>query len=186
LQKLIFKGPLKDDDKTLSELGLQNESKLMLVGSKVDEVVKVTAAAERKPEPSEDTTKKEDENIFDQQPHKKIIEQGLPADAMPAIPGHHEALPGVGITGLLNKLGSRIRLSVKSANDEILIATQSSTQKIPFASVSDIIWRPIPGNPNYLVMQMKMGGGDDANSYFIYWVPIQYKRTLSVTILGYQ
>lgn len=185
LQKIIFKGTLKDEEKTLGELGLQDGAKLMLVGSKSEQVAKVATAAEKKVNTTDGDTKKNEETIFDQQPHKKIIEQGPPSDVTPALPGRHEALPPAGISGMVNKLGTKIRLSLKTDIDEILIATASTTQRVPFASVSDIVWHNIPKHADYYVMQLKMGTSDNSN-YFIYWVPSQYKRTITISILGYQ
>ena len=56
LQKIIFKGALKDDEKSLKDLGLKSGAKLMLVGSKIDEVMKVTTATEKANEPVKGTT----------------------------------------------------------------------------------------------------------------------------------
>jgi hypothetical protein len=46
LQKIMFKGPLKGDEKTLQELKLTNQAKLMLVGAPLKQQMAVATAQE--------------------------------------------------------------------------------------------------------------------------------------------
>jgi len=180
-QIIMFKGTLKEDHKTLSELMIGDKAKIMLVGSKTDEVLKLAEAAETAAKLPEEP-KKEEENIFEQQAHKKIIDKGPPSDATPAYGGKHESLPPSGIPALINKMGTKIRLTFKTGMDQLWIGSAQTTQKIPFASISDIQTHPIPNHPNYHVMIMKLGN----STYPVYWVPSQYLRAIQVAILGWQ
>eukprot|EP01125_Pyxidicula_operculata_P013007 TRINITY_DN4286_c0_g1_i1.p1 TRINITY_DN4286_c0_g1~~TRINITY_DN4286_c0_g1_i1.p1 ORF type:complete len:230 (+),score=49.40 TRINITY_DN4286_c0_g1_i1:47-736(+) len=187
LQKIMStKGTLKDEDKTLQDLGITDKSKLMLVGSKISDVMKISAATEKAasaPPPTDQEKDKQDESInFDELPHKKIVEAGPPADAMPAYGGLNEPLPQNGISGLVNKASVKFRLTFKTATDELWISTQQTTQKIPFASISDIKTFPIPKHENYLAAMLVMG----TSKYHIYWIPAQYIRAMKIAVLGYQ
>jgi len=181
-QKIMLKGTLKDDDKTLKELQIIDKSKLMLVGSKPDDVLKITEASESATKQPVEETKKEEENIFEQQQHKKIIEKGPPTDAIPAYGGKHEPLPTSGIPGLVNKSGVKIRLTFKTTTDELWIGSTQTTRKIPFASITDIQSHAIPSHPHYHAMVMKIG----TSTYPIFWVPAQFLRAIQVAILGWQ
>eukprot|EP00667_Euglena_gracilis_P007756 EG_transcript_7840 len=53
MQKLMFKGQMKDDAKTLQELGVKDGSKLMLIGSTVEDVVTVNTSPEVNQQPEQ-------------------------------------------------------------------------------------------------------------------------------------
>jgi len=154
----------------------------MLVGSKTEDVLKMAEASETATNQPLEDTKKEDENIFEQQQHKKIIEKGPPSDAVAAYGGKHEPLPTSGIPALINKAGIKVRLTFKTAMDQLWIGSAQTTQKVPFSSITDIQTHAIPNHPHYHVMIMKLGN----SSYPIYWVPAQYLRAIQVAILGWQ
>eukprot|EP01012_Entosiphon_sulcatum_P024255 TRINITY_DN29428_c0_g1_i1.p1 TRINITY_DN29428_c0_g1~~TRINITY_DN29428_c0_g1_i1.p1 ORF type:complete len:4234 (+),score=586.19 TRINITY_DN29428_c0_g1_i1:35-12736(+) len=48
MQKLMFKGQLKEDEKTLADVGIKSNAKLMLIGSTVQQVIDAVAPAMKK------------------------------------------------------------------------------------------------------------------------------------------
>uniref|UniRef100_A0A6B2LI95 Ubiquitin-like domain-containing protein n=1 Tax=Arcella intermedia TaxID=1963864 RepID=A0A6B2LI95_9EUKA len=178
-QKLMFKGTMNQEDKTLKDLQIVNKSKIMLIGTKVEETKKIAPETAALQTNFED--KKEEENVLEQPASKKVIEKGPPANGITPYGGKHEPLPSTGIPGLVNKQGSKIRLTFKP--DQLWIGSPESTQKLPFGSVSDIQTLPIPNHPHYHVVVLKLGGN---SQYPIFWVPEQYLRAISVAILGWQ
>jgi predicted small metal-binding protein len=81
LQKLMFKGILKGEDKTLEELGVKPNTRIMVVGSSLHEVMSLSAV------PSGEEKKRLEEEpantnpLSEQLPHKKIIDKGVPEGA---------------------------------------------------------------------------------------------------------
>ncbi|KAK8784923.1 hypothetical protein V5799_008709 [Amblyomma americanum] len=84
MQKLIYKGaPKPDDGKTLLELNLSANAKLMLVGSTLDDVLNLEVPT---PEQlKEETPQATKEPICRQKLHQKVVEKGVPEDAIPGI-----------------------------------------------------------------------------------------------------
>jgi hypothetical protein len=189
-QKLMYKGQLKneDDGKTLKELNFVNNTKLMLIGTKIQEVMQVTTAMEKAQNaPSVEEMKKAEEEkiVFDpnDKEHKKILDQGPPADAMAGILNRHDPIPPGGIKGVSDKVVSgKLRLTLKSETDELWIQSATSTRQVPFATVSDIKDFPVPGKPEYSVVVLLLG---KTSKYYFYWVPSQYVRAFKRTILGF-
>jgi len=128
LQKLMYKGMLKDDSKTLGELGIQNGIKMMLVGTSISEVLSVAA-----PTPSPTESKKEEqavsEPLSEKLPHKKIVEKGPPDGAEPGKRGRNESLPEAPLNNIYNNIGVKVRLTFKLYTQELWIQSSSNTQK---------------------------------------------------------
>jgi hypothetical protein len=88
MMKLMYKGAVKDDCKTLGELRVTSGAKMMVVGSTVTEVMEVATSV-----PGTDAKQKDEstgvarEPLCKQRPHSQVIEKGKPDDALPAIKG---------------------------------------------------------------------------------------------------
>ena len=114
LQKLFFKGPLKNDDLLLISLKLRESSKLLLVGSTANEIS----------ETSNIRTMVEEEKKFDiprdsfTQDQQKIIDKGPSVDCIPPDLFNNSVIPDTS-PGLYNHIGSNIRLTIKKDTDEI-------------------------------------------------------------------
>jgi hypothetical protein len=118
LQKVMFKGVLKDDV-TLREAKIAKGSKLMmlatvvasaeaLAASKSSSTTGAAAASSSGPalvvfEPLEKQTR-----------HAKILAKGKPDDALPGHAVRQDALPSNGITSLINHRGVKVRLTFKT------------------------------------------------------------------------
>lgn len=147
LQKIMYRGALKDEDKTLQELKITNNAKLMLTGSKMEDVMALSTAAEKAQDQEEKEGKGDafegslgdirywpsaetESDPNDETEHKKLIEAGPPADAIAPNPDKHEAIPPLGIQGIKNKMNTTIRVSFKTDVDQLCISSASSTQKV--------------------------------------------------------
>jgi len=188
LQKLMFKGMLKDDNKTLDELGIKSGTRIMLVGSTIDQVM--AASSPPQTEAAKFEEEKKTEPLSEQLPHKKVIDKGLPEGAEPALKGRHEKLPDTPLPAILNNLGIRIRLTFKIWSQELWIQSASSTQKLPFSSIRAVTAEPIKGKEEYYIMGLQLGSSE-RNKYYLYWVPCQYVRAIKAALTadylgGYQ
>uniref|UniRef100_H2YJ85 Ubiquitin-like domain-containing protein n=1 Tax=Ciona savignyi TaxID=51511 RepID=H2YJ85_CIOSA len=182
MQKLMFKENfVPTDDQTLSEAGIVNGSKLMLVGSKLTDVISVNAkssttafAQEAKSAPKEPLSK--------QKPHEKVIKHGVPDDAMVAYKNGHENLP-IPIHGMVNKHNNKVRLTFKLESDQLWIGTKDRTEKLSMNSIKQVVTEPIAGHEEYHMMALQLGPTEQSR-YWIYWVPAQYVRSIKTMILG--
>jgi len=75
LQKLMFKGMLKEDEKSLKELNFKNGCKLMLIGSTINDVMATAAPPVEKKEKEEEEAQKE--SLSEKMPHKKLLRRVL-------------------------------------------------------------------------------------------------------------
>eukprot|EP00696_Hemimastix_kukwesjijk_P018822 gnl/Hemi2/7852_TR2709_c0_g1_i1.p1 gnl/Hemi2/7852_TR2709_c0_g1~~gnl/Hemi2/7852_TR2709_c0_g1_i1.p1 ORF type:complete len:298 (-),score=72.64 gnl/Hemi2/7852_TR2709_c0_g1_i1:174-1016(-) len=181
MQKIMFKGILKNEQDTLSKIGLTQGAKVMLIGSALTDILSAAAP----PPPSATATSNSDgtpkaEPLCLQTEHKKILDKGLPDDALPGIPGLHEPLPRM-IGPLLNKRGEKVRLTFKDATDELWVSTASSTQKIPYVTISSVKSEPIQDREGYHIMVLSLGSTDRSN-YFLYYVPAQYVKAIRTAL----
>jgi len=83
MQKVMIKG-LAKDDRTLKELGVAKGAKIMVVGSKLDDVLAMSnpGVLEASSEPSTASTT---EPFCKQKMHRKVLDKGIPDDVMPGI-----------------------------------------------------------------------------------------------------
>lgn len=182
LQKLMLKGLLKNDSDTLRTAGFKNGVKIMLVGSTIQDVL-TTASTDAATAASSSSSGAEKEHMSEKLPHKKIVEKGKPEDAMHAMKFRHESLPDIPMQGILNNRGDKVRLSFKVPTQELWIQSKSSTQKISFLSIKGVQSEPIKGQEEYHIMSLQLGNSD-ATKYYLYWVPAQYVRAVSNTIMA--
>jgi len=183
LQKLMWKGLMKDDTKTLRELGVKDGVKIMLVGSSIEDVMSTATApppTEVKEEKSEEVSK---EPLCEQTQHKKIVEKGLPEGAEPGIKGRNDSLPSTPLHDIYNNVGVKVRLTFKMFTQELWVSSASSTQKVPFSSIRSVISEPIKGKEEYHIVVLQLGSSQ-TSKYYLYYVPCQYTRAIRTAIMS--
>ena len=114
LQKLFFKGPLKNDEALLTSLNLRENSKLLLVGSTANEISE-TSNIRSLVEEEKKFNLPQDAFTQDQQ---RIIDKGPPADSIPADMFNTSIVPDT-IPGLYNHIGANVRVTIKKDIDEV-------------------------------------------------------------------
>lgn len=180
LQKVMYKG-LAKDDKTLREIGITQGAKVMVVGSKLNDVLAVSKPSTQVAE--EKTQSSSKEPLCRQKMHKKIIDKGMPEDVLPGIRETKEPLPPFPLCGMLNMSGGKVRLTFKLELDQLWIGTKERTEKIPMTSIKNIVSEPIDGHPQYHIMGIQLGT-TEASRYWVYWVPAQYIDSIKDAVLG--
>ncbi|XP_043284278.1 ubiquitin domain-containing protein UBFD1-like isoform X2 [Venturia canescens] len=181
MQKVMIK-VLARDEQTLRSLGVTNGTKVMIVGSKLDDVLAVSIPTKHELQ-DEAAGASSKEPLSQQKIHRKVLDKGIPEDAMPGILESNEPLPNFPLSGMLNKLGGKVRLTFKLEQDQLWIGTKERTDKIPMNSIRVVHTEPIHDHPEYHMMALQLGP-TDASRYWIYWVPAQYTKAIKEAILG--
>ncbi|XP_034235867.1 ubiquitin domain-containing protein UBFD1-like [Thrips palmi] len=181
MQKLMIKGLAKDSF-TLREAGVTKGSKIMLVGSKLDDILSVSTPSKEELE-LEKSSSNAKEPLSKQKIHKKVLDKGVPDDVMPGILNNKEALPPFPLSGMLNKYGGKVRLTFKLEQDEVWIGTKERTQKLSMNSIRGVVSEPIEGHEEYHILGIQLGP-TEASRYWVYWVPVQYIDAIKDTIMG--
>ncbi|XKL69650.1 hypothetical protein PGB90_007419 [Kerria lacca] len=179
LQKVMFKG-LAKDEQTLKELDVKSGAKVMVVGSKLDQVLAVKSGPQEVASDEKVITK---EPLCKQKMHVKILEKGIPDDIMVGIKNAKDPLPSHPLAGMLNKNGGKVRLTFKLELDQLWIGTKDRTEKISMNSIKTIVSEPIEGHEEYHIMGFQLGSSE-ASRYWVYWVPAQYVDSIKSAILG--
>nr|CAD7430380.1 unnamed protein product [Timema monikensis] len=181
MQKVMIKG-LAKDERTLRDLGVVKGAKVMVVGSKLDDVLAVSTPSKQvlQDEKSAVSTK---EPFCKQKQHRKVLDKGIPDDVMPGIKNTKEMLPLVPLSGMLNKSGGKVRLTFKMEQDQVWIGTKERTDKIPMSSIKGVVSEPIEGHEEYHIMGIQLGP-TEASRYWVYWVPVQFIDAIKDAILG--
>lgn len=182
MQKIMFKG-LAKDEKTLRELGITKGSKVMMVGSKLQDVISVNAVSAGSSTSTEESSAAKREPLSKQKPHAKVIEKGPPEDVMPGYANGQERLPATPLKGMMNKHGNKVRLTFKLEADQLWLGTKDRTEKLPLSSIKDIISEKIADHPGYHMVALQLGPTEQSR-YWIYWVPSQYVEAIKDAILG--
>jgi hypothetical protein len=183
-QKMMFKGLMKDD-MTLRDHKLTNGSKVMIVGSKTTDIQSVNQSTSKLAKDADkSSTTSTKEPLCKQKPHKAVLDKyGKPDDAMPGVKNRKDALPPVPLSGMYNKLGSKVRLTFKLENDQVWIGTKERTEKVGLTSIKAIVSEPIEGHEEYHMLGIQLGP-TEASRYWIYWVPAQYVDSIKDAVLG--
>lgn len=185
MQKIMFKGRMPDDA-TLREQKVMSDSKIMLVGSTVTDVMSVTAPDPKvlKEEEKAATASGNKEPVSRLKPHKTVLDKyGKPDDAMIGIKNVKEPLPPVPLSGMYNKHGGKVRLTFKLEQDQLWIGTKERTEKVSMGSIKAVVSEPLDDNEEYHLMALQLGP-TEASRYWIYWVPAQYVDSIKDAILG--
>jgi hypothetical protein len=117
MQKIFFKGQIKNESLTLQDLQIRPNSKLMLIGSTAAEITQASSTA---PVLIEEEKKQEPQEIFTRE-ERKIIEKGLPPDVMPVSTGF-SSLPS-SIHGIFDHSGTPARLTIRNDIEQLWVAT---------------------------------------------------------------
>ncbi|KAF7386839.1 hypothetical protein HZH66_011291 [Vespula vulgaris] len=173
---------LAKDDQTLRNLGVTKGAKVMIVGSKLDDVLAVSIPSKQDLADEASSTASK-EPLSQQKIHRKVLDKGIPDDVMPGILDSKEPLPEFPISGMLNKSGGKVRLTFKLEQDQLWIGTKERTDKIPMNSIKGVHSEPIHDHPEYHIMGIQLGT-TEASRYWIYWVPAQYISAIKDAILG--
>ncbi|XP_011352363.1 ubiquitin domain-containing protein UBFD1 isoform X2 [Ooceraea biroi] len=181
MQKVMFKG-LAKDDQTLRNLGVTKGAKVMIVGSKLDDVLAVSIPT-KQDLIDEAVSSVSKEPLSQQKVHRKVLDKGIPEDVMPGILDSKEPLPEFPLAGMLNKSGGKVRLTFKLEQDQLWIGTKERTDKIPMNSIKGVHSESIHDHPEYHIMAIQLGT-TEASRYWIYWVPAQYISAIKDAILG--
>ncbi|KAE8740118.1 hypothetical protein FOCC_FOCC014378 [Frankliniella occidentalis] len=179
-QKLMIKG-LAKDSATLREQGFTKGCKVMLVGSKLDDILSVSTPSKEELEDKSGSNAKEP--LSKQKIHQKVLDKGIPDDVMPGILNTKEALPPYPLSGMLNKYGGKVRLTFKLELDQVWIGTKEQTQKLSMNSIRSVVSEPIEGHAEYHILGIQLGP-TEASRYWVYWVPVQYIDAIKETIMG--
>ncbi|XP_028134916.1 ubiquitin domain-containing protein UBFD1 [Diabrotica virgifera virgifera] len=181
MQKLMYKGLLQDTQ-TISNSGITKGSKIMLVGSTLNDVLAVSSVTKQDVvELEKATTSKEP--LSKQKIHRKVLDKGLPEDVMPGLKNIKEGLPPVPLSGMLNKHGGKVRLTFKLESDQLWLSTKERTEKLPMGSIKSVISEPIEEHDEYHILGLQLGP-TEASRYWIYWVPAQYIDAIKDAVLG--
>ncbi|KAI4493177.1 hypothetical protein M0802_009594 [Mischocyttarus mexicanus] len=181
MQKVMFKG-LAKDEQTLRNLGVTKGAKVMIVGSKLDDILAVSIPS-KQDLADEASSAASKEPLSQQKVHRKVLDKGMPDDVMPGILDSKDPLPEFPISGMLNKSGGKVRLTFKLEQDQLWIGTKERTDKLPMNSIKGVISEPITDHPEYHIMGIQLGT-TEASRYWIYWVPAQYISAIKDAILG--
>ncbi|CAL1676523.1 unnamed protein product [Lasius platythorax] len=173
---------LAKDDQTLRNLGITKGAKVMIVGSKLDDVLAVSIPT-KQDLIDEAVSAVSKEPLSQQKVHRKVLDKGIPEDVMPGILDSKEPLPEFPLAGMLNKSGGKVRLTFKLEQDQLWIGTKERTDKIPMNSIKGVHSEPIHDHPEYHIMAIQLGT-TEASRYWIYWVPAQYISAIKDAILG--
>ncbi|TPX62204.1 hypothetical protein SpCBS45565_g07074 [Spizellomyces sp. 'palustris'] len=187
MQKLLFKGITLEegvlkDDQTLAQAGVKDGVKIMLMASKVEDIVKIATAAAATPV-VDATVSKPRIALSELTEHKKIVDKGKPDDAEPGIRGKRLPLPPGGLRALLNSRGAKTRLTFKPEVDQLWIGTNERTQKVNLGSIKNVTSESIKGHEEYHIVALQLGPTDKSN-YFLYWVPAQFVESIKDAVLG--
>ncbi|GBF90055.1 hypothetical protein Rsub_02763 [Raphidocelis subcapitata] len=181
-QKLMFRGLVKDEAATLAKVGIKDGAKVLLIGSR-DEDVAAAAPKEAAGGPAAwDAAPVPEEPLGKQAQHAKVLAKGKPEDALPGISGRQVPLPEgqSAIPGLLNSQGTKVRLTFRPDLGQLWIGSATATQKVSYGSVRAIEAAPIDGDEGYSIVALVLGAG----KLFLYFFPSQLVSTLKMRVLG--
>jgi hypothetical protein len=189
LQKLMTpKGQLKPDKDTgtLAAAGLVHNSKVLLVGSQIMDVLAL--AVPTGPAPTQAVVTEKAPTMAEQKEHTKIIADGPPEDAERGDPSGIQVPIPLGanreptLAGVLNNKKDKLRVVFRGGG--AVVNTKASSFQIHPGNVRDVVSEPIPSHPGYHIVALLLR--DSANSkYFLYWVPAQYLQNLRNLLLGW-
>ncbi|TPX34730.1 hypothetical protein SmJEL517_g02731 [Synchytrium microbalum] len=182
LQKLLYKGILKDDS-TLTEAKIIPNCKIILMASKLEAITSIAAASSSSaPAKKESLVAVVTVPLSDMTEHKKHIEK-KPADIEEGVLNKQIPIPERGLTNLYDQRGVKTRLGFRNDIQELLVATKERTQKFPYSSVRSVKSEPIRDHPEYHILVIQLGPTEKSSRY-LYWCPAQYTESVKDAILG--
>lgn len=182
MQKIMIKG-LAKDDQTLESLNVSSSSKIMVVGAKLQDIVAVSVANVEEESGSSKSGSSVKEPLCKKKLHLKVLERGIPDDALVGILNIKDPLPPHPLSGMLNKHGGKVRLTFKLEVDQLWIGTKERTQKVAMNTIRHVVSEPIEGHEEYHIVGFQLGT-TEASRYWVYWVPAQYVDSIKEAIFG--
>lgn len=184
MMKVMIKG-LAKDEMTLRKLGVTKGSKIMVIGSSINDVLQVSSTPKdvAKGAAGASSASKDESAVTKVKQHKKILDKGKPDDVMAGKKFPKESLPPHPLTGMLNKHGGKVRLTFKMDQGQVWIGTKERTEKVPFNSIKSVVSEPIPSHEEYHILALQLGP-TEASRYYIYWLPAQYVDAIKDAVLG--
>lgn len=182
MMKVMIKG-LAKDEMTLRKLGVVKGSKIMVVGSSINDVLQMSSTPKDVAGKSGASTSKEESSVTKVKQHKKILDRGKPDDVMPGLKSGQESLPSAPLSGMLNKHGGKVRLTFKMDAGQVWIGSKERTEKVPFNTIKSVVSEPIPSHEEYHILALQLGP-TEASRYYIYWLPAQFVDAIKDAILG--
>merc|ERR1712029_77973 len=183
MMKVMIKG-LAKDEMTLKKLGVTKGSKVMVVGSSINDVLQMSSAPkDTAGAKGSGASGKEESSVTKIKLHKKILDRGKPDDLMPGRKAGKDSLPVQPLSGMLNKHGGKVRLTFKMDLSQVWIGTKERTEKVPFSSIKSVVSEPIPDHEEYHILALQLGP-TEASRYYIYWLLAQYIDAIKDAVLG--
>jgi hypothetical protein len=183
MQKVMYKG-LARDEKSLREEGVTDGAKVMVVGSTISDVLSVNTPNIQHTEERTPVLECEVEPLSRHKMHRKVLEKGLPDDALPGLINEKAYLPTYPLSGMLNKTGDKVRITFKMELDQMWISTKDRTDKVRMGSIKNVISEPIDGYDAYHLLAFQLGPSQ-ASRYWLYWVPSQYVEAIKDAVQGH-
>uniref|UniRef100_A0A2K5RLT2 Ubiquitin-like domain-containing protein n=1 Tax=Cebus imitator TaxID=2715852 RepID=A0A2K5RLT2_CEBIM len=149
MQKVMHKG-LIHEDKTLIEIRVTSGTKIMVVGSTINDVLAVHTPKD---------AAQQDAKVKKQ--HREVLDKGKPEDVMPSVSGAEECMPTVLLSGMYNKL------TIKLEQDQLWIGTKEQTEELPVGSIKKVVSEPIEVHEDYHIMAFQLGP-IEASYYWVY------------------
>jgi len=119
LQKILIKG-IPKDEVCLETLGITAGSKVLVIGSKLNDILSMSKPVyASEPKAGKEGSTGDTQNWCSLPRHQKIVEKGVPDDAMPGILDVKDPLPPFPLSGMLGSKGSKLRLTFKLEADEV-------------------------------------------------------------------
>ncbi|XP_025193287.1 ubiquitin domain-containing protein UBFD1-like isoform X2 [Melanaphis sacchari] len=182
MQKIMIKG-LAKDDQTLESLNVNSSSKIMVVGAKLQDIVAISLTNTEEESSSSKSGSTSKEPLCKKKLHQKVLERGIPDDALVGILNIKDPLPPHPLSGMLNKHGGKVRLTFKLEVDQLWIGTKERTQKVAMNTIRHVVSEPIEGHEEYHIVGFQLGT-TEASRYWVYWVPAQYVDSIKEAIFG--
>jgi hypothetical protein len=176
MMKVMIKG-LAKDEMTLRKLGVVKGSKIMVVGSSLNDVLQVSSTPKEAVKGdaaaggAAGSSSKDENSTCKQKQHKKVLDRGKPDDAMPGKKFGRDPLPPHPLSGMLNKNGGKVRLTFKMDASQVWIGTKERTEKVPLSSIKSVVSEPIEEFEDYHILALQLGP-TEASRYWIYWVSL--------------
>lgn len=181
MMKVMIKG-LAKDEMTLRKLGVVKGSKIMVIGSSINDVLQMSSTPKEVGKAG-GSASKEESAVTKVKQHKKVLDRGKPDDLMPGKKSGQDPLPPQPLAGMLNKNGGKVRLTFKMDQGQVWIGTKERTEKVPFSSIKSVVSEPIPSHEEYHILALQLGP-TEASRYYIYWLPAQYVDAVKDAVLG--
>ncbi|KAJ3442459.1 ubiquitin domain-containing protein ubfd1 [Anaeramoeba flamelloides] len=187
LQKLIYKGIQKNDQKTLREAKMRNKSKVLLIGNPSQEIASTNSQpVDRDVEDYSSWKVNKEKNSYfcSLDEHQNFMNNRKPTREIPhSRNGRHLQLPKSPIRNVWDEFGQRVKLKFKSNKDQLRIKSLSQTLAVQLGMIKDLYTKELSNFNGYSLMGLQTGNTSKSILWF-YYVPSHYVRAIRNAILG--